>query len=520
MNLQWVDRSMNPSMEALTEEKVMEETVFEREEPMREKKKSFREQSLSKQSSLRTLLNLSSQRLFGRDKEEAQLIEAYQRAMTSSCCELVLISGTSGTGKTTLAHNTLRKQSALVITGKFEETKQPPFAVFVQALTEYAERMYDSYPSRIPLLKKEMNDMVSEGGLLTDLIPSLTKIMGPQPPSTLQGVSSQAARFRYVFSRLIKAIATVHPLVILLDDITWADDASLEAIQELLLLQDKDKPLQLMVVGTHRPLDENNSVSKLLLRRGDLQNITEIHLSDWNVDLVNQFASDLLQHDLDVTLPLAQLVHSQTQGNIFYVMQYLRLLEEQRLIYYDNSKGKWRWDLDELESKSAAELLNHKLEQLPKEVRETLEVAACMGDAVDDSALLIIFNDRELVASSLEQATTAGLLMFSQDGGHRFAHDRIRQAILTLMEDPDQFRLSIGRKLWPHVSDDNIFVVVTLLNRGSILIRFKQERYRLAGLNLRAGIMAATLSSFPDAAFYLNSGIDLLGRNHWKEDYN
>ena len=509
-------------MEVLAKEKVIEETVLSGVEHNREEKEkksiSFREKSLSKQNSLRTLLNLSSQRLFGRDEEEAQLVEAYQRAMTSSICELVLISGLSGTGKTTLAHNTLRKQPVHVITGKFEETKQPPFAVFVQALTEYAERTYDAYPNRIPMLKEEINNMVSEGGLLTGLIPSLTKIMGPQPPSTLQDASSRAARFRYVFSRLIKAIATVHPLVILFDDIAWADDASLESIQALLLLQEKDKPLPLMVVCTHRPLDGTSSVSKLL-RRLDSQNVTEICLTDWNVDLVNQFVSDLLQHGLEVTLPLAQLVHSQTQGNIFYVMQYLKFLEEQGLIYYDSSIDEWRWDLDELESKSAAELMNNKLEQLPSEVRRTLEVAACMGNIIDDSALLIILDNRELVASSLDQAADAGLLVCSQDHGYKFAHDRIRQAILTLLDDPDQFRLDIGRKLWNHVNDDSIFVVVTLLNRGSSLIELKEERYRLAKLNLKAGVKAASLSSFPDAAFYLNSGIDLLGRHHWEEEY-
>lgn len=498
-------------MDSSVDEKVAGELVA---------KEAERKSEKESQRAAPSLFNLSSQRLYGRDKEEAQLLYAYQQAMTSPNCELVLISGLSGTGKSTLAHNTLRKQQeAHVICGKFEERKQPPFSVFVQALTEYVERIIDTHPEQVPLLKKNIGDMVTEGGLLTHLIPSLAKIMGPQPPTTSQDVSSQAARFKYIFSRLIQALASVHPLVILLDDVTWADDASLEMIDAVLLLQEKDKPLPLLVVGTHRPLDETCSLLKLI-KHLDSELVTDIALCDWNVDMVNHFLSDTLQRAPSDTVALAQLIHSQTQGNIFHVLQYLRLLDEQGLLYFDVDRGMWQWDLNELESKPASELLHDKLQQLPNEVRETLEAAACMGDIVDKTALLTVFDkDENQVASSLDQAVQAGFLVESQDKGYRFAHDRIRQTISTLSEQPDQFQLDLGRKLWNTVTDDNLFMVVTLLNRGSSLIRHKHERYRLAELNLRAGLKAASLSSFPDAAFYLNSGIDLLGRDHWKEDY-
>jgi predicted ATPase len=475
--------------------------------------------TLEQSKSLYSVFNLSRKRLYGRDTEEQQLLEAYQRNLSSS--ELVLIVGPSGTGKTTLAQ-TLRKQQGWFLSGKFEEMSKEPYKVFVEALTEYADRIYDTSPYLLRELRESIINMVgSEGGLLTDLIPSLTKIMGPQPHAT--HVSAQAAlqRFRFVFGALVRGICQVHPLTMFLDDLQWADLASLELIQTLLLLDNGGEVLPLFLLGAHRPLEEDASLLSTSLhdwqRRSQFV-ITHICLSDWNVELVNQLVSDMLQQSEEATLPLARLVHEQTQGNIFHVLFILRLLTEQNLIFYSNDE--WQWDLRELESRSSTELLLHKMRQFDENAQTCLKIAACMG-AVDDSAIALILDDTTRVASSLQVAADAGLLVFSpQVGGYKFGHDRIRQAALMLIDEPNSFRLYVGRRLLDHLNQGNIFVVVTLLNRGSTLMQNKQERYRLADLNLKAGKKAASLSSFPDAAYYLKCGIELLARDHWKEEYN
>jgi len=128
------------------------------------------------------------------------------------------------------------------------------------------------------------------------------------------------------------------------------------------------------------------------------------------------------------------------------------------------------------------------------------------------------------VGSVLEEAEQAGLLVFlPQFGGYRFAHDWIRQSAYDLIpeNERDELHLRIGRKLWKCSSQDiinkNIFIIVSLLNKGSKLISDSRERIRLSELNLRAGEKAADVSAYTQASKYLRKGLQLLSSNQWSE---
>jgi predicted ATPase len=184
--------------------------------------------------------------------------------------------------------------------------------------------------------------------------------------------------------------------------------------------------LPFFLVGAHLPLDEDGSLLSASLndwQRSSQVKITSIVLNDWNIELVNQFVSDVLQQGTETTLPLVRLVHEQTQGSVFHVLQFLRLLTEQELLVHNGEE--WQWDLRELECPSWPELLLYKMRQLDRNVQISLKIAACMG-AVDDSATALMLDDKTSVASSLQEAADAGLLVFSpQEGGYKFAYDRI-----------------------------------------------------------------------------------------------
>ena len=259
----------------------------------------------------------------------------------------------------------------------------------------------------------------------------------------------------------------------------------------------------------------------------DAVRITSIDLSNLALDDTRMMLADVLTRNSSDVSELAEIAHAQTNGNIFHLLQFLRVLVEQLII--ERVNGQWVWDIDTLRSNagsadSIVKLIERSILSLPAPVQEALKIASCLGDEIDASAL-----DRVLLtptAPMLQQASDEGLLVFSmQRGGYRFAHDLIRHVACGLIPkgQVDEINLKIGRRLLRSSNaaalEDNIMMIVSLMNVGARLITDQRERYKLAGLNLRAGRKALSIPSFPDAARYLQQGIAFLGSNCWQEQY-
>ena len=368
-------------------------------------------------------------------------------------------------------------------------------------------------------------------------------------------------RFRHTFCNLVRSLALTAPLVLFLDDLQWADTASVELVRNLM---HSSPPMPLLILGAHRcdmtatttggghdsdptrvvciacmemkpfvatmqDLEKERVAHRLRMMTMDLKNL--------EADAVTVLLQDLLDHKMEHDpRPLAEWIVDQTDGNIFHILQFVRLLLDQGFLRR-NDQEKWTWDSgafnkwsgvdDNLSGNTPTilELVQKRLEGLPRLSQEALKVASCMGDEIDDSAL-----DRVLQTATskyLEQAAAEGLLVFVPSvGGYRFAHDWIRQAAfdLTPPADREEFHLRIGRKLWKSSSaaaiDKNIFVVVALLNKGMPLIKEERERYKVAELNLHAAEKAAAASAFPDASKFTRKGIRLLGGSGWRDFYD
>lgn len=225
---------------------------------------------------------------------------------------------------------------------------------------------------------------------------------------------------------------------------------------------------------------------------------------------------------------LAMHLHKNAQGNAYSVLLLLRLLYSENILYYDQQRG-WSWNIGVIQQQLATletilQLVRRVFLSLSRLAQETLKYASIMGDAIDDSALDLLLQTG--VGSVLEEAEQAGLLVFlPQFGGYRFAHDWIRQSAYDLIpeNERDELHLRIGRKLWKCSSQDiinkNIFIIVSLLNKGSKLVSDSRERIRLSELNLRAGEKAADVSAYTQASKYLRKGLQLLSTNQWSEEH-
>ena len=483
-------------------------------------------------------------KLYGRESETKTLQEAYRRVCDDQQQELLLISGTAGTGKTALA---LHLNSAdCFVQGKFEENAvQSPYEVFVHALTEYVDKMVDS-KNLETLQLRIARECGTDACLLLDLVPALDSLLKCAPTTKrvhLYGTEAMN-RLRHVFCAFIHALTTVTPLVIFLDDLQWADTASMELVRSLMQYDN----MALLLLGTHRcgnlaqqtsPQDYYSCVAcnQLMPFRATLKDlerekpdarITLIGLQDLSLSSVRDLLQDVIGRSKASHEPLAQVVMAQTHGNIFHVLQFLRLLIDQGFMRQDDNEY-WIWDNETIRQQIGSEetileLVGQNMAQLSRIAQEALKVASCLGDDLDDSALDLVLQTS--TGKYLEEAAERGLLTFyPHKGGYRFAHDWIRQAAYSLIpvDEREEFHLNMGRRLWkgstPAALNKNITLIVSILNKGTKLMKEQRERYKVAELNLKAAEAAISVSSYPDASKFIRKGISMLGNNRWNDYY-
>ena len=218
------------------------------------------------------------QKLYGRDAEVAHLLASFERVAnptsqgsfeggreegageSPSGSELMLIDGYSGVGKTALVreiYKPLSEKQGYFISGKFDQLQRNiPYSAIVSAFSELIQQLLSESKTRLEQWRQKLLDVLGiNAQVVIDVIPELELIIGKQPETAILGAIEAQNRFKLVFQRFITAFcAEEHPLVIFLDDLQWADSASLKFI-ELILSQQNTQ--YLLLIGAYR----NNEVS-------------------------------------------------------------------------------------------------------------------------------------------------------------------------------------------------------------------------------------------------------------------
>jgi predicted ATPase len=504
--------------------------------------------------------------LVGREDEFDALLQAYQNTWQvdeGQPQELVLIRGQSGTGKTSLGNalmDVVHHDDGFFLTCKFELTAlQKPYAAFIALFDKFTQDLYreskEVDEATMAKTRRVVQDAVGdEGKLLTDMIPSLERLIGKQESLCEVRASEAINRFQFVFCKFCRSISTVAPLVLIFDDLQWSDTASLDLI--LALLQSggvNGNRSSLLVIGTYR--DEGivnephlvpagclpaSPVTRYLKKFNELSEAGELSKTDISLKNLNEgsmiglVANVLKATKLDTTADLAKLIHSTCDGNPYDAVQLLRLLVNQEHLYRDNHcEDLWLWDekniLEVINSADTVdEMFRQKFLSLPDLVQQMLQLAACIGDTIDFLALSTALDEATVsdIELSLQVASREGFLLFDrQHSLFRFVHDRMRQVVLSSVDDQDELSFQIGYKLWtrspPHFLSAKLFVVTNLLNCGIPKLTEQSLRYDAAALNLEAGLQCTSLAAFPDASKYLRAGIRLLeGGDYWIEQYD
>ncbi|MBV8473452.1 MAG: AAA family ATPase, partial [Hyphomicrobiales bacterium] len=457
---------------------------------------------------------------------------SFDRIVQSGPPELVLVSGYSGIGKSAVVnelHKALALRSGLFASGKFDQYKRDiPYATLAQAFQGLIRSLLGASDAELAGWREALREALGPNGrLMIDVVPELKLLIGEQPPVPDLPPQQAQGRLQLVFSRFLSVFARPeHPLALFLDDLQWLDAATLDMLVDLLTQADVR---QLLVIGAYRD-NEVDSTHPLMRKLDAIRKAgafaQEIRLEPLARGDLGRLIADTLGCAPTGAAPLARLVHDKTGGNPFFAIQFISALAEEGQLAFDHDTARWRWDLERIHAKAytdnVADLMVGKLARLPPETQAALRQLACLGNVAEIAMLsMVLERSVEDVRSDLWGAVRQELVVQSE-GSYKFAHDRVQEAAYSLI--PERLRaeahLRIGRLLAAHTRSDKregaVFEIVNQLNRGAALIASRDERERLAELNLIAGRRAKASTAYASALAYLVAGAALLSEGSWE----
>jgi PAS domain S-box-containing protein len=474
---------------------------------------------------------LIPEKLYGREREVGTLLAAFDRIVKSGAPELVLVSGYSGIGKSSVVnelHKALVPPRGLFTSGKFDQYKRDvPYATLAQAFHGLIRSLLGKSDTELSSWRDALLEALAPNGrLMVDLVPELKLILGEQPPVPELPPQDAQRRFQLVFRRFIGVFARLdHPLALFLDDLQWLDAATLDLLEDLLTRSDLQ---HLLLIGAYRD-NEVTAAHPLMRKLEAIKNagakIEEITLAPLAREHLGQLIADAVRCAPERAAPLTQLVHEKTGGNPFFAIQFVSSLAEEGMLVFDHDAARWSWGLDRIHAKgytdNVVDLMVGKLTRLPAETQKALQLLACLGNIAEITTLSIVLGTSEEQVHATLWPAVRQELVERLAGAYRFVHDRIQEATYSLIleELRGEAHLRIGRLLAAHIPpekrEEEIFDVVNQLNRATVLITSRDEREQLAQLNLIAGKRAKTAAAYSSALTHFAAGRALLAEDCW-----
>ncbi len=470
-------------------------------------------------------------KLYGREGPAQELLDYFSLGQDEGSPQMLLVVGAAGVGKSAMVRDALRKtaQNVRCICGGGDQFQTAvPYHAARSAFSHLIQQLQSS-TQRHHWREKLLAALGVNAQVMIDVIPELERIIGPQlPVPTLAPIEAQN-RFKLVFQTFVRVFCSQeHPLVIFLDDLQWADAATLKLIQ--LMMRD-DELGYLLLIGAYRD-NEVNLTHPLTTTIETLQSagraIQRLHLAPLSDRQVNQFVMDTLQDWIGQSRPLFAPVGYQANGNPLHVKQLLNSLYLENQKVPETGRRIWRWHFESIPNQDFLGLIARDLARLHPQTQHLLKRAACIGSQVPLGTLAAI-NDAS-PSKTLEQLRAALDIQFicldreTPEPTVRFSHDRIRQAIYDSIQPTTRtaMHLATGRLMMANAAAgglENLFVAVNQLNFGNCLLSKKREKDDLAALNLRAAQQAKSLTDFQAALNYVNQGLALMS-NAWERNYD
>ncbi|MEC4983866.1 MAG: AAA family ATPase, partial [Oscillatoria sp. PMC 1076.18] len=483
--------------------------------------------------------------------------------------EMMLVAGYSGIGKSALVaeiHKPITRSRGYFIAGKFDQFQRNiPYSAVVSAFSGLVRQLLTESEAQLKIWQEKLVQALGQlGQVIIDVIPEVELIIGKQPPVPKLGATESQNRFNLVFLNFLRVFCQPkHPLVIFLDDLQWADSATLKLIQ---LIMTEVGLEYLFLIGAYRD-NEVNATHPLtttidnILQAG--ATINQITLAPLELEHICHLIADTLHSDSSTVQPLAELVVRKTEGNPFFVNEFLKTLHAENLITFnpqqvtENKRSWWQWNIEHIQAmditENVVELMIGKLKKLPRSTQKVLQLAACVGASFELSTIAIISEQSPTTTfENLLVGIQSGLILPISEldvelliQEHKFLHDRVQQAAYALIDEGQKTAVhlqigtlllenldqqTMGKQATPSVSTtrsiasskaiaDKIFDIVKHLNIGAVLVTNQQKRDEIAQLNLIAGRKAKSSTAYTAAVEYFSAGIAMLAQDCWTNQY-
>jgi len=474
-------------------------------------------------------------RLHGREQELKLLLGSYERVVGGGALELVMVSGYSGIGKSSLIRQLeelVLRDGGFFVSGKFDQARSDiPYASLTTAFQALIKQVLSGPEQRVESARRRVQaSLGGSAGVLSALVPGLELLVGQPPPVEELGLVEAELRLQALFRAFVEALPSKDsPLVLFLDDLQWLDPGSRKLLQSLL---ERNQTPHLLVIGAFRDNEVSEShslLSMLAALRSAGAKIVEVPLSPLTSGNLAGLIADALHSSKEDVAALAELIYQKAAGNPFFSIQFLLSAEDEGLLEFDGRREAFDWDVAKIRSKNfsdnVVELMIRKLRRLAGPAQEALWALACLGNSADVETLGLVLGKSESdLDATLWEPIAAGLLVRS-DGFYRFLHDRVQEAAYALIAQPEVARahLEIGRallsKLSPEAVSERVFELVNQYNRALELISDAAERDAVAELNFRAALRAKAQAAWAAARTYLLHCSALLPPDTWNTRY-
>jgi len=469
---------------------------------------------------------------------ESQLIQQQYNEVIAGKFRSVFISGLSGIGKTRLIQELqkpLVKNRGYFTSGKFDQyQKNIPYSSLIQALRNLIRTFLTESDSQVQQWRVKILEAVeNNGSVISDVVPELEFIIGPQPEVGHLPPVEARNRFNNLFGRFVSCLASEdNPLVLFIDDLQWCDSATFDFLQNLFANHHEHPFLFFMGAYRHNEVDSAHPLTKLIRNVQEEDGpIAEIRLEALTDADCHEMVAYILDSSLETTANLAEFIAHLTEGNPLFVSESLAWLYNEDLLNTDTQQH-WHWDMNRIRDTqmpaSVVELFSSKVRKLPFKTLHILDHCACMGNrfTVEDVALVLEMRIEQLF-EDLKPVLNLGMLLENKSD-LQFVHDRVQEAVLRQVEAKTRpaIHWRIGNRLLSAAESsdfealDNLFTIAAHLNQGRPAELDQTLSYLLVNINFHAGNKALDALAGEAANDFFLKAHDYLPADCWQHAYD